>query len=142
MKCSSVAPCGLICDLCYAFQRPKNRCEGCNSSGNKTSYCEKCRIKQCPEKADEYELCNKCAKYPCRIIKNLDKRYSLKYGESAIANLDLIKEKGIRAFIKDQKAEWKCPRCGNLLCVHKTACQNCGHSREMGRQVCSSSPEQ
>jgi len=130
MKYSSVAPCGLICDLCYAFQRTKNRCEGCNSAGNKTAYCERCRIKQCPEKADDSELCNKCPKYPCKNIKNLDKRYSVKYGESAIENLDVIKEKGIRAFIRDSKEKWKCPCCGKLLCVHRTACQNCGNPRD------------
>jgi len=132
MKYSSVAPCGLICDLCYAFQRTKNRCEGCNSGGIKTSYCERCRIKQCSEKADDSELCNKCKKYPCRRVKDLDKRYSVKYGESAIANLDMIKEKGIRAFIREQKEEWKCPVCGSMLCVHKDACPNCGNSRDKG----------
>ncbi len=133
MKYSSVAPCGLICDLCYAFQRTKNRCAGCNSGGVKTSYCERCRIKQCPEKADDSELCNKCAKYPCKSVKNLDKRYSVKYGESAIANFDMIKEKGIRAFIREQKEKWKCPCCGSLLCVHKAVCQNCGNPRDKGR---------
>jgi hypothetical protein len=26
MKADSVAPCGVICDLCYGFQRNENRC--------------------------------------------------------------------------------------------------------------------
>jgi len=127
MKTSSVAPCGLICDLCSGFQRKKDTCVGCNAEGNKNTYCQKCSIKNCVEKhGDSKEPCFKCEKYPCRRIKDLNKRYSTKYGESLFDNFDQIQEIGIRNFISKQKEEWKCPACGELLCVHKTVCVSCG----------------
>ncbi len=125
MNTKSIAPCGLICDLCYAFQRKKNKCDGCNSSGNKTAHCSNCRIKQCPEKNKETDLCIKCGKYPCKIIKDLEKRYKLKYGESIFDNFNLIKDSGIREFVKLQSEEWKCSNCGELLCVHNPRCSYC-----------------
>jgi hypothetical protein len=127
MKTESIAPCGLICDLCYAFQRTKNRCGGCNSEGEKTSYCSKCKIKLCVEKkGDDKLLCNKCTKYPCQIIKNLEKRYRIKYGEYIYQNFEHIKTIGKINFVKEQEAEWKCSQCGKLLCVHSKNCKICG----------------
>lgn len=126
MKIKSIAPCGLICDLCYGFQRKKDKCDGCNSNGNINKYCLKCAIKNCSEKIDKSDLCFKCNKYPCKRIKDLEKRYKNKYGESLICNFEQIKEKGIRLFIKEQNEKWKCPDCGMMLCVHKENCANCG----------------
>jgi len=50
MNNKSVAPCGVICDICLGFQRTKNKCVGCNSIGNKPYHCTVCSIKACPEK--------------------------------------------------------------------------------------------
>lgn len=127
MNYRSVAPCGLICDLCLGAQREKNRCVGCNNKGNKPPHCIKCSIKCCEEKdGNKKLLCNKCSKYPCRRLKNLDKRYRVKYGESLIENFKRINEIGIRQFIKEEKEKWRCEKCGKLLCVHRDKCLNCG----------------
>jgi hypothetical protein len=126
MTTSSIAPCGLICDLCSGFQRERNKCDGCNGKGNKPTYCSKCSIKLCPERSKDTELCYKCENYPCKKLKNLEKRYKIKYGESLFCNFEMIKEIGIRAFIKQQNDEWKCPTCGKILCVHKVKCNYCG----------------
>lgn len=50
MNSKSIAPCGLICDLCLYFQREKNRCVGCNGKGDKPHYCTVCKIILCPER--------------------------------------------------------------------------------------------
>ncbi len=127
MNNTSIAPCGVICDLCVGFQRTKNKCVGCNSIGNKPYHCTVCSIKACPEKnGDEQLLCNECSKFPCRRIKNLDKRYTTKYGESPIINLKTIKEKDLEYFIQTESEKWKCNDCGHLLCVHRSTCLNCG----------------
>lgn len=126
MKTKSIAPCGLICELCYGFQREKNKCDGCNSNGTISSYCLKCTIKNCTEKKDPQELCYKCSKYPCRRLKDLEKRYTSRYGESLMHNFQQISEIGIRRFVKEQIEHWKCPECGQLLCVHKELCAYCG----------------
>lgn len=131
MNTASVAPCGVICDLCLGFQREKNKCVGCNNTGNKPYHCTVCSIKLCAEKnGDEKLLCYDCKKFPCRRIKDLDKRYRIKYGESLIQNLQSIKEEGFESFIKIEKEKWKCTKCGQLLCVHKEVCLKCGNKNE------------
>lgn len=97
----SIAPRGVICDICLGFQRSKNKCVGCNNIGNKPHHCTVCSIKTCSEKkGNEKLLCNDCDEFPCRRIRNLDKRYTTKYGESPIKNLQTIKEIGLHEFVK------------------------------------------
>lgn len=126
MNNSSIAPCGVNCDLCLGFQRTKNKCAGCLNSGNKPYHCTVCSIKSCVEKnGNEKLLCYECVKFPCRRIKDLDKRYTLKYGVSIIQNLNQIKTDGLDSFIDNEKEKWKCKECGKLLCVHSATCLNC-----------------
>ena len=131
MNNSSVAPCGVICDICLGFLRAKNKCAGCNNTGNKPYHCKVCSIKSCAEKkGNEKLLCNECNKFPCRRIKDLNKRYTQKYGESPIQNLERIKEIGLTRFITGEKEKWKCSNCGELLCVHREVCLFCGNKNE------------
>ena len=131
MNTNSVAPCGVICDICFGFQREKNKCAGCFNTGNKPYHCTVCSIVLCDEKnGNKKLLCYECRKFPCRRIKNLDKRYRVKYGESPVDNLNRVKEMGIYEFIEHEKEKWKCNNCGQLLCVHKEVCLNCGNNNE------------
>lgn len=131
MDKKSVAPCGVICDLCYGFQRQENKktvkCVGCNHTGNKPNHCNMCAKKLCPEKeGDETLRCSACQKFPCRKIKDLDKRYQKNYGVSIIQNLKDIEEIGMESYIKREKEKWTCKNCGELLSVHKDSCVHCG----------------
>jgi len=45
----TIAPCGLICDICLGLQREKNKCAGCTNTGYKPFHCDACRIKLCAE---------------------------------------------------------------------------------------------
>jgi hypothetical protein len=131
VKSSMIAPCGMNCTLCLAYHRAKNRCLGCISSGvPKANHCITCSIKNCEELLESSsKYCFSCEKYPCGRIKNIDKRYRTKYGMSMIENLDNIKKMGIREFIKLEKQKWTCPKCGNIICVHKESCLACGRNR-------------
>lgn len=127
MNNASIAPCGVNCDTCIGFQRDKNRCAGCNSTGNKPYHCTVCSIKMCEHKSgDEKTLCNQCDMFPCRRIKDLDKRYRTKYRVSLIENLNTIKDIGLTQFIELEEGKWTCSSCGQLLCVHRDTCLNCG----------------
>jgi hypothetical protein len=58
--------------------------------------CKSCTVVTCEHLAKtEYGFCYECPKYPCRRLKTLDKRYSLKYGMSMFENLAFIKENGL-----------------------------------------------
>lgn len=123
----SIAPCGMNCALCMAFTREKNTCMGCNGiDENKPYHCVKCSIKNC-EFRENGKLCDDCLKYPCTRLKQLDKRYRSKYHMSMIQNLNEISRTGLESFIEKENARWVCPRCGKLLCVHRSDCIHCGN---------------
>ena len=121
------------CALCLGYIRDKNTCPGCrvimSQETKKAKSRRSCIIRECEILAEKkLKFCSsKCEKYPCRRLKNLDKRYSTKYGMSMLENLAFIEEQGIRKFIAHEKERWKCPECGEFLCVHRPACVNCGH---------------
>ena len=123
-----IAPCGVNCGVCIAYLREKNKCCSCMSSGmNKPAHCSKCRIKFCDEhKKSEFTHCYECRKFPCTRLKSLDKRYVEKYHLSLIKNSVCISEYGFDEYIKNENEKWKCKHCGEVLCVHRNGCLNCG----------------
>jgi hypothetical protein len=131
IKTSLIAPCGMNCGVCSGYQRTKNKCSGCNSFGlEKPNYCRSCSIKFCKQRTgSKSKFCFACEQYPCKRLKNLDKRYKTKYGMSMLENLGTIKNIGIRKFVNSEKERWTCPSCGNIICVHKPACLVCGTKR-------------
>jgi len=123
----SIAPCGVICDICLGVLRSKDKCVGCNHEGSKLHHCSVCSIKLCnSKKGNSQLLCSECIKYPCKRLRDLNKRYLIKYGEDLRKNLEDCKEKGIDEFIKEQEKKWICKKCGNIICVHKAVCIFCG----------------
>ncbi|MCP4705971.1 MAG: DUF3795 domain-containing protein [candidate division Zixibacteria bacterium] len=131
MKSSLIAPCGINCGTCYAYLRDKNKCPGCRSININSAYCKKCIIRNCDIlKKKKIKYCSeKCEKYPCKRLKNLDKRYSTKYMMSLIENLENIKNLGIRKYISNEKIKWNCSQCNGVICVHKNYCFECGAKR-------------
>jgi len=125
----SIAPCGMNCRLCMAHQRKKNHCPGCRfDDRQKSKYCTECIIKNCEFfTKGKAKYCFDCIKYPCKRLKQLDKRYRGKYHMSMQDNLDMIRDKGVRAFIRNEKGKWTCPSCGSLLSVHRPKCLSCGY---------------
>lgn len=128
-----IAPCGMNCALCSAFQRDKNKCSGCNIiSGIRFPYCSTCAIRNCAlQLKSKSKLCCNCSKYPCARIKHIDKRYRTKYGMSMIENLNSIFAIGVRKFAKMESERWKCSNCGSIICVHKVNCLICEKRREI-----------
>jgi len=124
-----IAPCGMNCGICLGYLREKNKCPGCKQiDAYKSSYCKKCVIRSCLIlKQNKMKFCSdKCPKYPCTRLKNLDKRYRTKYKMSMLENLVNIKKFGIRMFVKKEKSKWACKKCDGTICVHRGFCLNCG----------------
>lgn len=122
-----IAPCGMNCALCSAFQREIKQCPGCNGKDTyKPFHCVKCIIKHCDNiRQSKSKLCYECVKFPCARIRQIDKRYRLKYNMSMIENLQYIKANGMDIFIKQEIEKWTCKECGALICVHKNKCLTC-----------------
>ena len=123
----AIAPCGMNCALCLAYQRTKRHCPGCwGEDTNKSESCRSCIIRNCETiQMNGSHFCYDCEKMPCQRLKGLDKRYRTKYGMSMIANLTGIKDQGMDAFLVHQEKKYTCARCGGLLCVHRSRCLTC-----------------
>ena len=70
-------------------------------------------------------FCFECEKFPCKRLKELDKRYRTKYHMSMIENLNCIKKFGMEEFLKRERDKWRCTACGASLCCHNGLCLNC-----------------
>ena len=124
---SLIAPCGMNCGTCIGYLRDKNKCPGCRIySTDKAISIQRCIIPKCInlDKTDS-KFCYDCEKFPCKRIKQLDKRYSTKYNTSFIENLKMIKEKGIEKFLVFETQRRTCPKCGSVLSVHRDQCLKC-----------------
>ncbi|OFY62179.1 MAG: hypothetical protein A2V64_00925 [Bacteroidetes bacterium RBG_13_43_22] len=124
---SQIAPCGMNCGTCLAYLRDKNRCPGCRViSADKAVSVQRCIIVKCDylEKTKS-KFCYECAKFPCKRIKQLDKRYRTKYKTGFIENLLMIQDKGIKEFLSFESIRRTCPNCGSTLCVHRSFCLDC-----------------
>ncbi|HII07925.1 MAG TPA: DUF3795 domain-containing protein [Methanotrichaceae archaeon] len=122
-----IAPCGMNCRLCLAYTRDKKPCPGCRGDDSpKPESRVGCRIKNCEKMVNaKVKYCFGCNSFPCARLRNLDKRYRTKYGMSMIDNLEKIRKLGIRQFIRSEKERWRCPKCGEMLCVHTSQCPFC-----------------
>ena len=90
-------------------------------------YCVRCIIRNCEIiKTNQSGFCYECPKYPCRRLKELDRRYRTKYGMSMIENLGFIREQGLSAFVDKEAERWRCHKCGGVICVHRGYCFACG----------------
>jgi hypothetical protein len=122
-----IAPCGMNCGTCIAYLRVKNRCPGCRiKSEDKAISVKRCIITWCDllEKTDS-KFCYDCEKFPCKRLKQLDKRYRTKYSTSFIENLTIIKEKGLTEFLAFESKRRACKNCGSVLSVHREHCIVC-----------------
>lgn len=126
---SLIAPCGMNCSLCLGYQREKNHCSGCRNEINikyKTKGSLHCVIKNCSIlKNNKSGFCYECHKFPCARLRQLDKRYRTKYSMSMLQNLEDIREKGLKEFVKKENIKWQCAKCRGLICVHRGYCLKC-----------------
>jgi hypothetical protein len=124
-----IAPCGMNCGLCYAYQRDHKKCPGCRGNDQgKPKTRANCRIKLCGNRpAGKPDFCGNCPGFPCERLCRLNRRYRTKYAMSMIENLMQLADLGLARFLKRERNKWVCPGCGSLLCVHKHCCLQCGH---------------
>ncbi len=128
-----IAPCGMNCALCWAYQAQaydlkaiginRKACPGCIPRGE---HCQHMRNVCDAVGQGRVRFCFTCEQFPCVRLKRLDKRYRTKYHMSMIDNLRSIQEKGLDAFLREQEKEWACGQCGeHLVCCHNGLCLSC-----------------
>lgn len=133
MRENLIAPCGMNCGLCVAYQFKEI---DLNKKGFHKRYCPGClpRGKNCTHMGDRCKLlgegkvrfCFECETFPCKMLKALDERYRTKYHMSMIGNLNYIKDHGVEKFLESEEVKWRCPECGETICCHNGLCLHCG----------------
>ena len=124
-----LAPCGMNCTVCYKHVGAKKKakpCEGCLQGDiGKPEHCRACKIKFC---AGEKGIihCFECADFPCKLIKNLEKSYTKRYGTSLVENSIAAKTQGIETFLAHDREKWTCRDCGGAFSLHDGVCSECG----------------
>lgn len=126
-----LAPCGMNCTVCYKHvggRKYGKPCEGCLKGDlGKPEHCRKCNIKSCAQEKG-YTHCFECTDFPCKLIKNLEKSYNKRYDTSLIENSRTAQEKGIAAFLEQDRHKWTCSKCGGAFSLHDGACSECGNT--------------
>ena len=127
-----IAPCGMNCSLCIAYQFKE---KDLNKQGFHRKYCPGCipRGENCTHMRDACELlangnirfCFECESFPCKRLKALDKRYRTKYHMSMIENLNYINEFSMEEFLTKERDKWRCTECGATICCHNGLSLNC-----------------
>ena len=128
MKSLLLASCGMNCGICRGYLMEKKNCPGCRGNNEHKSFsCVNCIIKTCSQlNKSHLKYCFECGIFPCKRIKQIDKRYRTRYNMSTIENLENIRKFGSREFIKNEKIRWACSQCGDIICVHTGSCSSCG----------------
>lgn len=123
------------CGICRAYlaythgaQRQSGKvthCIGCLSRG------KNCYIKRACKQLTKQQIksCSECARMPCEKLAHLDKRYRERYTMSMVENLRELKANGVSEFLKNQQEKYRCPSCGEVVCVHDGKCYLCGYKK-------------
>lgn len=121
-----LAPCGVLCLACSAYQDAKNPCPGCRAlaEAHKRKSCQNCVKKKCAfEKGLAH--CFECPRFPCGRIKSLNARYTANYDVDLVQNGQDAKA-CMDAFLQAQRARFACQACGGVMDQHHKRCTECG----------------
>lgn len=94
-----IAPCGLYCGECEAFQ--DRRCGGCVSrQGLCLKYTKICKIYSCCVDRRRLRFCSDCRDFPCeRFSKFFNTPV---WYDEVLSNLKRIKNEGVNKLLKEQ----------------------------------------
>ena len=127
---AELAPCGIFCGACPAFDKT---CNGCASSDKKQKRISKwnCKIRVCCYDKYKNDFCCQCSEFPCKIIKNKllnhhpeDEKFS--YRHEIYDNFILLKELGLIKFVDHKYNTIKCPECDGIIYFYYNKCSKCG----------------
>ncbi len=107
-------------------------CQGCRSD-DVFAGCSKCPVRACAKRHGLAGPCTECASYPClrtRLFRlfawllAIEKK--LPHQKSKQPNLARIAEVGQAAWLQEQEAAWRCPKCATPFSWYAEQCRRCG----------------
>jgi hypothetical protein len=132
--------CGLYCGACPAFRAtqegkiveqaaqwqasPKDvTCQGCKSIVVSV-YCRTCDLKSCAQERG-VDSCAECDAYPCERLTAF-RDDDAPHHSVVVRNLDRLAQTGLKRWLEEQAARWRCPVCGYRTTWYDETCAGCG----------------
>ena len=98
-------------------------CHGCKTETTAV-FCTDCGMRACARKRG-LPSCGDCGEYPCEMLVSFQAdRHP--HHSAVLKNLKTIKEKGLDAWLEEQRARWTCPGCGTRFTWYDVKCPECG----------------
>ena len=118
-----IAPCGLYCGECKAFQN--ERCRGCISrKGLCLKYTKICKIYSCCAERRKLRFCGECKDFPCEKFTKFFN--TLAWYNEVVNNLIRIKKIGAEKFLKEQVKRVK----GLIRCTKEKRIKHCSQCKQ------------
>lgn len=119
------APCGILCTLCHRHCEDDPPCPGCRDGKGVSKHCQECVTRRCAAERG-YRYCMQCAEFPCHALRDFDESYRARFGHVFLPNAIEMKAHGADAMLRKLRADWTCPDCGGVVCIHNDTCSECG----------------
>lgn len=97
-------------------------CQGCKSKVHAKLSAD-CVMRLCA-RDHGFDSCVDCDEYPCGTIQTFE-RDGYPHHTAVTANLEAIYNRGVDAWLAEQKERWSCPACGTPFTWYEDKCQSC-----------------
>lgn len=98
-------------------------CRGCKSK-TLAAYCKDCVMRLCARDRG-FEFCVECDDYPCGTVMAFQ-RDRFPHHTLIAANLQAVADRGVDAWLEEQKKRWSCSSCGEPHTWYEEECAKCG----------------
>jgi hypothetical protein len=127
---NELAPCGVFCGACPAFNKTCLGCPSKNINQKRTSKW-RCKIRTCCYEEKNIPFCGYCTQFPCDTInkKLIDSHFgeaAFNYRHELPENINKLRELGLKDYLTYQKQRWVCPLCGGTVTFYHYKCSECG----------------
>jgi hypothetical protein len=126
---NELAPCGVFCGACPSFNKT---CLGCPSERREQKRKSKwgCRIRRCCYEEKNLKICGDCQQFPCdevkrKLLNSHPGEMKFKYRHEIPENMKVLRELGLKEYLKYQKQRWSCPFCSGTVRFYEYKCDNC-----------------
>lgn len=140
MKTRFDSYCGLYCGACpilvanvkgdvekkaeaWGLDAKDLNCQGCKGKVV-AGICADCVMRLCARDRG-VDFCVECDDYPCGTFTAFQ-RDRFPHHTLAEANLKVIADRGVDAWLEEQKKRWSCPSCGEPYTWYEEECAKCG----------------
>jgi hypothetical protein len=104
-------------------------CDGCLSGGVLAGHCQRCDARLHALNKRKDARCTDCEELPCHRITTLVNMGHYLHRQEYLPNLAKIRQMGVREWVGQEEARWRCPKCSLPMSWYDAECARCGEPR-------------